>query len=705
MKHMKHLLYIWVLLLGSCTNEDFREGAPATGNEGDRVTVQFKVDIPEAQPVETRAINENLISDLRLLVFDENGRFISRHQATLSGTNFTVTLPQSSNKRTIHFIANYDWSSFSDAASVTKDEGEIVAPLQATGLIFWQRVSLTAGINANSFTVQPISLVRNMAKFSFENRATATLSNATFALYNTASAGSVAPFNTTNRVFESVITEPVGVTFTGSTAFGVSDIYTFERKNSTVTTSPTYVIVQGTYAGATNYYKIDIIDTNKNMYDIQRNVWFKIIVQAVTMPGYSTLAAAQSSPASNNISASVLLQSYPTISDGAFVLSVDKTVVSFTQNGQTLNATASYKTVAGVSQNSSIVVTLVQDANFPVVNGTVSYNAATGSLTANINNVPSGGVSYFATIKLEAGNLSRTIRLMLHSPFTFTNISMTPSVVGNVLQSPATLKFTVPAEADYLLPFNCYITSAYLTPNFGNIEVIYENGVYKYKWKVTAVGEQTINFKTNTNNAAETVMIDADLFQRGQIAYSNTNVVNRFSNVVLTPNPVNFGVGNAVKLRFTVPTAGTYKIYTANLNPVSGSVVGGFYTYTATAAGEQIINFTTNKQNVSETIRLTGVNYLDYTVPLKNQLVNLSGTLTFGTASSGSAIASGTITASVGTKVVGVFPTTATGTYQISVAVNIGDVLTYQYTANTGRVYSITTTITAAVMTITKRLL
>lgn len=702
---MKHLLYLLVLLLGSCTNEDFKDDMPATGNEGDQVTVQFKVDIPEAQTVDTRAIDENLISDLRLLVFDENGRFISRHQATMSGTNFSVTLPQSSNRRIIHFIANYDWTGFNDAASVTKDEGEIVAPLQASGLLFWQRVVLAAGINASSFTAQPVSLIRNMAKFSLENRATQTLSSATFALYNTASVGSAAPFNTTNRAFESVVTEPVGVTFTGTTAFGASDIYTFERKNSMVTTTPTYVIVRGTYGGVTNYYKIDIIDANKNMYDIQRNVWFKIIIQAVTLPGYTTLAAAQSSPASNNISASVLLQSYPTISDGAFVLSVDKTVVSFTQNGQTLNANANYKTVAGVSQNSSIVVTLVQDANFPVVNGAVSYNPATGSLTANINNVPAGGVAYFATIKLEAGNLSRTIRLMLHSPFTFTNISLTPSVVGNVLESPATLKFTVPAEADYLLPFNCYITSAYLTPNFGNIEVIYENGVYKYKWKVTAVGEQTINFKTNTNNAAETVMIDAALFQRGQVAYSNTNVINRFSNVVLTPNPVNFGVGNAVKLRFTVPTAGTYKIYTSNLNPVSGSVVGGIYTYTTAVAGEQIVNFTTNKQNVSETIRLTGVNYLDYTVPLKNQLVNISGTLTYGNASTNTAINGGIITASVGTKVVGVFSTTSTGTYQVSIAVNINDALTFKYTAGNGTTYSTTNTVTSALMTITKKLL
>lgn len=697
MKKLIYILCIW--LLWSCTAENPISEYP---NENGVVTLRFAVDIPEAESLPTRAINENLITNLYLLVFDENGRFISRHQATLNASNYVVTLPQSNSKRIVHFVGNYNWASFNDVTSVTKDEGELIASLQSVDLIFWQRVVLNSGINATVFSAQPVSLIRNMAKFSLENKPTSGLLGVQFALFNAPSVGSVAPFNTINAAFEPVITEPVGVTYTSETAFAATDIYTFERKNSVVTTNPTYVIIKGSYAGTTCYYKIDIIDNAKNMYDIQRNVWFKIIVESVTMAGYSTLDAAKSSPASNNISASVLLQSYPTISDGSYVLSVDKTIVSFTTNGQTLNANATYKTVAGVSQNSSVVITLVQDVSFPLVNGNVSYDVVTGNLTAAINDVPANGVARTATIKIEAGVLSRTIRLMLHSPFTFTNISLTPSVVSNVLESPATLKFTVPAEADYLLPFNCYITSAYLTPAFGNIEVINEGGLYKYKWKVTAVGEQTINLKTNTNNAAETLLIDAALFQRGQIAYTNTNGVYRFSNVVITPNRVDFGVGRAVTLKFTVPVAGTYKIYTSNLTPVSGSVVGGIYTYTTAAAGEQTLNFTTNKQNIAETIRLTGVNYLDYTIALKNQLVNVSGKLTYS--NSNTVINNGTITVLVGAVTVGVFNTTSTGTYQASLEVKIGDVLTFRYTAGNGITYSTTATVTSALMTITQRL-
>lgn len=697
---MKQLFYIFMaMLLGACVKEDSRIENP---DQDGMVRVSFAVEIPTAQPIVTRAFDENLITDLQLLVFDQNGRFISRHQALHGGSNFVVTLAQSSNKRIVHFIANYNWAGFNDAAYVNKDEGEVIAPLQLSSLGFWQRLVLDDGINANVFTLQPVSLIRNMAKFSLENRPLSGLTNAQFMLFNTASVGSVAPFNTANKAFESVVTEPSGVAFTGSSTLGVADVYVFERKNSTVTTNPTYVIVQGSYAGSIYYYKIDIIDPAKNMYDIQRNVWYKIIIESVTMAGYSTLDAAKSSPASNNISASVLLQSYPTISDGSYVLSVNRTIIAFTSNGQTLNANATYKTVAGVDQNSSIVVTLIQDPNLPVVNGAVTYNAATGSLTASINDVPLAGVARMATIKIEAGVLSRTIRLMLHAPFTFVGVSLTPSVVGNTGDAPCTLQFSVPAEAQYLLPFNCYITSAYLTPDFGNIEVVYENGVYKYKWKVTAVGVQTINFKTNTNNASETLSIDANLFERAQIAYSNTNNVSRFSNVVLTPNPVDFGIGKAVKLRFTVPKVGVYNIYTSNLTPTSGVVVGGIYTHTATVAGEQTINFVTNKQNSNEAIKLTGVNYQDYTISLRNKLVNISGKLTYRNPLT--VISGGTVVVWVGSKVVGTIVTNSSGVYQASIAVNIGDILTFKYLSSS-ITYSTTSVVTSDLMTITKTLL
>lgn len=705
MKRILYNIFVLGLLLGGCTTEKWDDD---NRTEGVDVAVQFTVDIPEPVQVKTRStqqnvINENQINDLYLLVFDESGRFLTRKQATLSGTTFTATLSQTRNKRIVHFIANYDWSNFSDQASLTKDEGEVIASMQTNTLVFWQRMELSSGISANVFASQPVSLIRNMAKFTLENTAS-TLSNVKFAVYNKPSMGSVAPFNTNTRTFDRVVTVPPGTTFTDLDAMDTAPSYAFERKNSTVMATPTYVIIQGTYNGSTSYYKIDIVDTSHNMYDIMRNTWFKIKVESVTMAGYSTLAETQSSPASNNIAASVLLQSYPTISDGSYVLSVDKTIISFTSNGQTLNAKATYQTVAGVSQNSTIVVTLVQDPLYPVINGNVSYNVTTGALTAAINDVPAGGAARFATIKIEAGYLSRTIRLLLHAPFNFSNISVTPAVLNNTLSYPATLKFTIPAEAQYLLPMYCYITTAYLTPDFGNIEVIHEDGVYKYKWKVNAVGEQTINFKTNTANAAETIFLEADLFHRGQVIYTNSGGGYRFSNVVITPNPVDFGTGKPVSLRFTVPTAGTFRIYTNNLTPVSGSVSGGYYSYTATSGGEQIVAFTTNKQNCAESIKITGTNYTDYVVSLRNQLVTLSGTLTFGNASTTLPINAGIVNILIGGKVEGIVLTTSTGGYSASIEAKIGDVLTYSYNSGT-KIYTTTVNVTGAAMTVSKKLL
>lgn len=705
---MKRLLYYILILFSvySCSRSEslgINDGEDQSGSSSEMVEVKFDAYVKEAVDISSRVINENQINNLALLVFDANSRFIGRYQASMIGLNYSAMLPQSVNKRIVHFIANYDWSTFSDANALNKDEGEVVAQLKTTtDLIMWNRTELASGINATVFASTPVALLRNMAKMSLVNLPTSNLTNAQFSIFNIPSMGTVAPFNSATRTFDNIITDPAGVSYSGSTAFSASDQYIYERKNSTVATNPTYVIVKGTYNLGVYYYKIDLIDGNKNMYDIQRNTYFNIIVESVNKAGYSTLAEAQSNPASNNITAWVLLQSYPTISDGTYVLTVDKTSAAFTTNGQIFRANAIYKTVAGVVMNSSVSVTVIQDPLNPVLISPITYDPVTGNISASVNNVPPDGIVYTATVNIVAGNLARTIKLMLHQPLNFTNVSITPSVVGNVVGSPVTLKFTVPSEASYLIPFNCYITTDYLTPDFGNMEVVNVNGSYVYKWKVTQVGEQTITLKTNTDKASEVVYIESDLFAQAKVSYSNTAGNLRFSEVLLVPNPVNFGVGNPVQLRFTVPLAGTYSIYTNNLTPVSGTVVGGIYTYNALTPGEQIVNFTTRVQNSSETIKLVRSGFSSYPITLKNQLINLSGTLKYS--NTAAVINAGIVTVSVGSTVVGIFATSSTGTYSISIQANIGDVLTYSFTSGT-RTYTATNSLTSASMVINKTLL
>lgn len=703
MKTIYYYLLLCVTMFSACTLE---EDTDTTVVDGAPVTVHFKVDTPAPTPVASRAINDNLLNDLYLLVFDENGRFLYRSQATLSAGGYIATLTQSSVQRTVHFISNYDWSSFSDELVVGQDQTQVIPALQTTALVFWQQVILPAGISSTSFTTTPVAMVRNMVKYTLSNAAT-SLTNVSFGVYNKPSAGTVAPYNDVTGNFTLGVTQPAGVTFTTNDAFTTGPSYSFERKNSTAQASPTFIIVQATYAGAVCYYKIDLVDSNYNAYDMLRNTCFNIQIQSVTMAGYSTIAGAVASPASNNIAASVLIQSYPTISDGVHVLSVNATTISFIANGQTLNALAIYKTVAGVMDNSTVVVTLVQDPNNPVITSGFNYNRATGAITGTVNNVPANGAAYTATIKVQAGYLSRTIQLMLHAPFQFSSISVSPNPLTGAVGTAAALNFTVPPEAAYLLPMYVKITSAYLTPVYNsNIEVIYENGLYKYQYKVTATGAQTVNFTTNSATAAETVLLDAPLFATGQVSYTNTSGVNRFSNVTFSPYRVNFGAGQSVTLAFTTTTAGTFQIHTNNLTPVVGSISGSIYTYTAATAGIQTVAFATNKQNVGEMVQITAPSYTSYQIPLQNQLVTISGTLTYGTASGAASVVNvGVVNILDKGNVVNIIKTTATGTYTATMAVNIGDVLTFSYLASDGNTYTATVTVTSATMSSTMKLI
>lgn len=703
MKTIYYCLIACITLLGACTID---EDVIVKGVDGMPVSVLFKVDTPEPTPVMSRAINENQLNDLYLLVFDENNRFLYRAQATLSTGSYSATLTQSSLQRTVHFISNYDWSTFVDANEVGKDQNEIIPAMQTTGLIFWQQIVLPGGISSTSFSATPVALVRNMVKYTLTN-STATLTNVSFAVYNKPSAGTVAPFSDTTDLFTvGAVTSPPGVTYTTNDTFGAGPFYSFERLNSKATTSPTFIIVQGTYLGAVCYYKIDLVDSNYNAYDMVRNTCFNIQITGVTLAGYSTVAAAIASPASNNIAASVLIQSYPTISDGAYVLSVSATTISFIANGQTLNATATYKTVAGVMNNAAMTVTLVQDPNNPVIiNNSFNYNPATGAITGTVNSVPANGANYSATIKVQAGYLSRTIQLMLHAPFQFSAITLTPNPLAAATNTPATLNFTIPPEAAYLLPMTVNINAAYLTPTSPTIEVVYQGGLYMYQYQATATGPQSVAFVTNSTTAAETVLINSPLFATGQVSYTNTGGVNRFSNVLLSPYRIPFGTGQPVTLTFTTSTAGTFLIHTNNLTPVSGTITGGVYTYTATSPGMQNIAFTTNKQNIGETIQITATGYTSYQIPLQNVLVTLSGTLTSGTAAGAATpINVGLITISKGANVVNIIKTTATGSYSSTQVANIGDVLTLSYTDTNNLVYTGTVTVSSATMTVNLKL-
>lgn len=221
----------------ACTDEHLDNMLTQSAEEtGEKVLLNFSVQIPEASGVESRSFTNPEINSLYLAVFDGNGYLSYVAEATRTdgekglGTAknpipFTVELSQTPNKRIIHFLANttIDANDFGT-------ENELIGALYTTDKqdAYWQRVELDNGvqfeytdannnkqydsgeaITANTigtkFTAVP--LIRNFAKITIKTAdGITTAGNVGFTLegftvVNVPDRGSVAPFNTNKGRF------------------------------------------------------------------------------------------------------------------------------------------------------------------------------------------------------------------------------------------------------------------------------------------------------------------------------------------------------------------------------------------------------------------------------------------------------------------------------------------------------------------------
>ncbi|MGL5787607.1 MAG: hypothetical protein ACRCX4_12435, partial [Bacteroidales bacterium] len=117
-------ILIGILLLGSCSESVITTEQPDWTTEG--VIVRF--DISEAVQVKSGRGVTGDVGSLYMLVFDENGLYQSKHEGELMTQNQStanyrfrdIPLTGKDQRRVLHFIANYDWSSFSDASNIGK---------------------------------------------------------------------------------------------------------------------------------------------------------------------------------------------------------------------------------------------------------------------------------------------------------------------------------------------------------------------------------------------------------------------------------------------------------------------------------------------------------------------------------------------------------------------------------------------------------
>lgn len=534
--------------------------------EGDSITLTGTFEIPEAVLATRSAVGN--VENLHLLVFDENHRFIQRAEAVLSKPDknlsgqqtpngnpgvlenkmlsFSAKLLSSNNKRTIHFVANYDFPAelSQDYLLRDMDEGELMNKLVESRLnraAYWRAFSFN-GLSATSFNNRVFRLLRNQAEVQLVIERSADFELKGFCLHNAPRRGTVAPYISKQSldnadvdahyrdVLYSFPTQPTEPTLLGEVhTYDVlsadgniandawktnkSNIAVFEYKNSDASRDKQVSLimygqkrVNGRLERA-GYYKIDLKKDlfygqdymGSEPYDIIRNHLYKVTVNSVINKGYNTMEQALAAPAGNNIFASVELQDFAQVSDKNYTLNVGATEVILTKPSvyttnfvyRRVNTNNDMFDKVNVYYNRQPVAQAFN--NDPYIQS-VNFNKSNGTLTVTTKqNFPTSGfVSYKLLVIADSkdratpSRIQRIINLTLRPPYNF-NASLTNYTGATVAQGQLVqLAFNVPGSIPtQLLPYPLLMEANGLTPSENqNIKLVIKDKKIFYEYTV-----------------------------------------------------------------------------------------------------------------------------------------------------------------------------------------------------------------------------
>lgn len=534
--------------------------------EGDSITLTGTFEMPEAVLATRSAVGN--VENLHLLVFDENHRFIQRAEAVLSKPDknlsgqqtpngnpgvlenkmlsFSAKLLSSNNKRTIHFVANYDFPAelSQDYLLRDMDEGELMNKLVESRLnraAYWRAFSFN-GLSATSFNNRVFRLLRNQAEVQLVIERSADFELKGFCLHNAPRRGTVAPYISKQSldnadvdahyrdVLYSFPTQPTEPTLLGEVhTYDVlsadgniandawktnkSNIAVFEYKNSDASRDKQVSLimygqkrVNGRLERA-GYYKIDLKKDlfygqdymGSEPYDIIRNHLYKVTVNSVINKGYNTMEQALAAPAGNNIFASVELQDFAQVSDKNYTLNVGATEVILTKPSvyttnfvyRRVNTNNDMFDKVNVYYNRQPVAQAFN--NDPYIQS-VNFNKSNGTLTVTTKqNFPTSGfVSYKLLVIADSkdratpSRIQRIINLTLRPPYNF-NASLTNYTGATVAQGQLVqLAFNVPGSIPtQLLPYTLLMEANGLTPSENqNIKLVIKDKKIFYEYTV-----------------------------------------------------------------------------------------------------------------------------------------------------------------------------------------------------------------------------
>lgn len=514
---MKKLLSIicFVLVLTGCVEEIF-SSRPGCVEDG-KVQVKFKVNVP-VQPEATRSFAEEGITDLYLIVFDNNGYLAEKCEAspvgswttsTTAETEFSVTLTASASKRVIHFIANYNGA---DQLAFGSESDVIGGMTHSDGAdAYWQRMEFDGGINENTLSGVTVPLIRNHCKISV----TESLDDfeiTSFTLVNVVNEGYVSPYNKNTGTFADFIElnedgsfmltdgkyvcRPYADITNGTAAYegyvpGTAELnldtavpdetlwtsygssyYMYER--SFETEDHTFMLIKGKYTGgndgtaaAETYYKVDLVGTDATTgltfyYHLLRNFSYVINITDVTAHGKSKAQEACDMTGShNNLAASIETQSLTNISNGEQQLYVSYTSEYIVSSDP---ITLYYKYIPNIDYPS---VTGNASATYVKSDGDI-FRAIVVSETDETSgeyegwrcmtiypNAPEDG-NLKQEITIVAGELTRKVTYILRKPFKMSVTNTDP--VATEINTSVVVNVTIPANLpEAIFPLSFYL--------------------------------------------------------------------------------------------------------------------------------------------------------------------------------------------------------------------------------------------------------
>lgn len=395
---MKRFLYIISLavLALSCTPELKDTGVGRTDLEG-KVLIDFSVQIPNVAPSTKAMAEKPALENLMVAVFDTEG-YLVEHTFASEGTQYDikngveyiykVTLTQSKDRRIIHFIGNAPESLRFGTEETVLSYVKSELGSDNEDLYWYRRV--VPSISGTNQTLEPIyqatpdtkaafdkiPLIRNFARISLVNDASAQFELESWTVVNTYKTGTCAAYNTTKGEFVEYfnyvdnsdptlqqlgikeLDDPktletlLGENYKGNVPANVEKVSVAEAKSKLssaqyyyayerdVTTDPAYIIAYGTYKGDGKnkkcYYKIGLYDNDGKSFPLLRNFQYTLTITKVERAGYDSFEEASTSTGSGNISTAQETLSLVYISDGVASLSVDyieKMIVEVPKDG------------------------------------------------------------------------------------------------------------------------------------------------------------------------------------------------------------------------------------------------------------------------------------------------------------------------------------------------------------------------------------